>query len=75
MSESKKTFTYYINLDERGEFYADVRDERDQTIFEIKDVEIFEDGWMRNKHDLHGLKNYLVDLGVMKDVDYLIGEV
>lgn len=72
MSANTKTFRYYIDLDERGEFYADVRDERDQTIFEIKDFEIFEEGWMRNKHDLHGLGNYLVDLGLMKQGDLLI---
>ena len=35
MSVVVKTFHYYINLDERGEFYADVRDERDQTITDL----------------------------------------
>jgi hypothetical protein len=29
-------YGYYINLDERGDFYADVRDENDQTVFELK---------------------------------------
>ena len=70
----KKTYLYFINLDERGEFYADVRDESNNTIFEIKGFDIFEDGWMRNKNDLMGLKNHLVGLGVMKDDDYLIRE-
>ena len=70
----KKTYLYFINLDERGEFYADVRDESNNTIFEIKGFDIFEDGWMRNKNDLMGLKNHLVDLGVMKDDDYLTRE-
>lgn len=69
------TLRYFINLDERGEFYADVRDDSNNTIFEIKGFGIFEDGWMRNKSDLKGLKNHLVDLGVMEDDDYLIGEV
>uniref|UniRef100_E6QW74 Uncharacterized protein n=1 Tax=mine drainage metagenome TaxID=410659 RepID=E6QW74_9ZZZZ len=58
------TLRYFINLDERGEFYADVRDDSNNTIFEIKGFDVFEDGWMRNKRDLKGLKNYLVDLGV-----------
>lgn len=59
-------YRYFINLDERGEFYADVRNVRDRSIFEIKGFEIFEDGWMRHKHDLYGLKRYLVHLGLMK---------
>jgi hypothetical protein len=32
-------FGYYVNLDERGEFYADVRDENDKTIYEIRNEE------------------------------------
>lgn len=28
-------YRYFINLDERGEFYADVRNIRDRYIFEI----------------------------------------
>lgn len=59
-------YRYFINLDERGEFYADVRNIRARSIFEIKGFEIFEDGWMRHKHDLVGLKRYLVHLGLMK---------
>ena len=70
----KKSYLYFINLDERGEFYADVRDDSNNTIFEIKGFDIFEDGWMRNKNDLMGLKNHLVDLGVMKDDDDLTRE-
>ncbi len=70
----KKTYLYFINLDERGEFYADVRDDSNNTIFEIKGFDIFEDGWMRNKNDLMGLRNHLVDLGVMKDGDDLTRE-
>jgi len=70
----KKTYLYFINLDERGEFYADVRDGSNNSIFEIKGFDIFEDGWMRNKSDLKGLKNHLVGLGVMKDDDDLTRE-
>jgi hypothetical protein len=70
----KKTYLYFISLDERGEFYADVRDGSNNTIFEIKGFDIFEDGWMRNKSDLKGLKNHLVGLGVMKDGDDLTRE-
>jgi len=53
------TFTYYINLDERGEFYADVRNEKEKTVFEIQGYEIFEDGFMSHKDDVTGLQEYL----------------
>lgn len=55
---------YYINLDERGEFHADVRRD-DKTIFEIKGFEIFEDGVMKHKNDLEGLFDYLNHLGLL----------
>lgn len=67
-------FTYVINLDERGCFYADVRDPQDKTVYEIRiegnpenDSTIFEDGFMKHKHDTEGLREYLVSLGIMKE--------
>jgi hypothetical protein len=33
------TFKYYVNLDERGEFYADVRNEQGKTVYEIDTAE------------------------------------
>ncbi len=57
---------YFINLDERGEFYADLRD-RGETVYEIKGFDIFEDGFMKHKYDLQGLKEYMVELGIMQD--------
>lgn len=63
------TFGYYINLDERGSFFADVRDDAGETIFEIRcegdDFWIFEDGWMESKLDVDGLADYMVDLGLI----------
>lgn len=73
-----KTYTYHINLDERGIFYADVRDQRGTTVFEINaghdldESNIFDDGFMRNKKDLAGLHEYLVDMGIMNSDDKLI---
>ena len=58
-------YRYFINLDERGCFFADVRNMRDSSIFEIKGFEIFEDGWMQHRSDLAGLKRYLIHLGLM----------
>lgn len=70
-------YFYHINLDERGSFYADVRDGNDKTVFEIKagdelaedETSIFEDGFMKNKHDINGLAHYLIDLGVIAKGD------
>lgn len=78
----KPTFTYHINLDERGSFLADVRDPSGKTVFEIKDgnelkpgeSSIFEDGFMKHKRDLSGLGQYLMDLGIMRPTDKLIGD-
>lgn len=77
-----KPYTYTINLDERGSFYADVRDPGGNTIFEIKagnelepgETSIFEDGFMKHKKDLVGLKQYLVQLGIMKEDQKLVGD-
>lgn len=63
-------YTYHIDLDERGEFRADVRNSKGKTVFEINlddpaNGNIFEDGWMKHIHDTDGLRAYLVDLGIM----------
>lgn len=64
-------FGYYIDLDERGEFRADVRNSVDKTVFEIcvdgsEDCSnIFEDGYMEHKNDIDGLSDYLKDMGVI----------
>ena len=65
-------YRYFINLDERGCFYADVRDPRDRTVFEIEGFAIFEDGWMRHRSDLDGLKAYLVHLGLLQREESLV---
>lgn len=61
---------YYINLDERGEFFADVRDQNDVTIFEVRSEEdgsigLIEDGYMAHKKDLEGLCAYLAEVGLV----------
>ena len=78
--ENLNTYTYHINLDERGSFYADVRDPSGTTVFEIKagnelepdESSIFDDGFMKHKNDIVGLKQYLVHLGIMKEDQKLI---
>ncbi len=69
-----KKFEYFINLDERGEFNADVRNEKGKTVFEFSGFDIFEDGFMKNKHDISGLRDYLIDLKIMKLTDSLTCE-
>jgi hypothetical protein len=70
-------FGYYVNLDERGDFFADVRNPAEETIFEIRAEEdgsigLIEDGFMRHKTDLEGLHDHLVGLGLIgKDADLL----
>lgn len=66
----KPIYGYYINLDERGEFYADVRNALGSTVYEIhagdpEEGSIFEDGFMRHKHDVEGLTDYLRDLDII----------
>lgn len=65
-------YHYYINLNERGEFYADVRDSKGDTILDIKGFDIFEDGYMRHTEDIDGLKFYLISLGLLKNHDEII---
>ena len=52
-------YEYYINLNERGDFNADVRTVEGETIFEIHSAEqmaeLVEDGFMRHTEDVTGL--------------------
>lgn len=73
-SDDNSTYIYHINLDERGTFYADVRDSRGKTVFEIHDFDIFEHGFMKNKEDVDGLRKHLVDLGIISPGDELMGD-
>lgn len=60
------SYGYYINLDEREEFYADVRDGKGDTVYEIKGFDIFEDGFMRDKKDMTGLLEYLIHMQIVE---------
>ena len=73
-------FEYFINLDERGSFLADVRDEAGKVVFNIRagaelpedEASIFEDGYMNHPEDLCNLADYLRDLGIMSQNDDLV---
>jgi len=67
-----KTFEYFINLYERGEFFADVRDPAGDSVLTINGFQIFEDGFMRDVSVLRGLKEHLVSMGIMGQHDELV---
>ncbi|MEM0998434.1 MAG: hypothetical protein AAGN35_15345 [Bacteroidota bacterium] len=71
-----KPFLYWINLDERGDFNADVRDRDKNTIWEIHDIDhlgdLIQDGYMRHKGDVSGLEKYLRETQVIGRKDWLI---
>lgn len=56
----EKIYTYTIDLDERGCFYATVYDENGKGVLSI-DESFFVDGWMKHKNDIDGLLDYLND--------------
>jgi hypothetical protein len=62
-------FEYFINLDERGEFNADVRNGKGKTVFEIPDIEalneFIEDGFANHGRDLDGINEYLQTVGIL----------
>ncbi len=72
-ADLSKLFGYYIDVDERGSFLADVRNAEGKTVFEIKagselaegESSIFDDGFMKNKADVAGLTEYLQSLSVI----------
>ena len=66
-------YKYYINMNERGEFNADVRAEDGTTVFEICDMdhlwELIDAGFMYDSKDLDGLLDYLCGIGVLGNGD------
>ena len=73
----KNAYTYFVNLNERDIFNADVRNFKGETIFTINnqnDTEensedgslwIVESGYMDNPEDIDGLLGYLIDMGIV----------
>jgi len=69
-------YEYYVNLDERGEFNADVRNENGDTMFQIHDADELESmvdfGFMKHGKDLNGLVEYLQMICMMHKEDKLV---
>lgn len=71
---------YHVNLDERGSFYADVRDEAGETLYEVRggdelredETSLVEDGFMRDLMDTRMLTEYLRDMKVIGEYDHII---
>jgi hypothetical protein len=69
-----KTYGYYVNTNERGFFYADVRDIDGNSVYDVLGGAYIEDdessivdaGFMRNFADIKGLQEYLRCLGVIE---------
>lgn len=62
-------YGYSINLDERGDFMANVRDLDGNTVFSIDSasdlLELIEGGFMKRKEDWDGLGRHLIEVGVI----------
>ena len=71
-------FYYVINLDERGDFNADVRDGDDNTIWEIVSMdhlnELIEDGFIQHDQDIDGIEVYLLEMEIMPEDSALFFE-
>jgi hypothetical protein len=77
--EYRRKFGYFVNLDERGEFYADVRDETGNTVFEVRlggddedTSDLVQDGFMKHRRDISGLQSHLIDIGLIGSQDEIL---
>lgn len=61
-----KVLKYYVNLDERGEYFADIRDENENTLLEI-DTEYAQFLTDENVklHNLTSVWNYFRSIGMI----------
>lgn len=80
IQETGEKYTYYINLDKPDDFYADVRDEQSNTIFEINDKneleQLISKGAMKDKNDMEGLENYLKNQDIIpSDSELILGNI
>lgn len=68
-------FGYFVNLDERGLFNADVRDHAEMSVFTIVSMdqlnEMIDDGFLRHTTDTDGLFDYLVSRDILNNDDEL----
>lgn len=76
-------YGYFINLDERGEFHADIRDQDDNTMMEVTnrasgdedcegEIWLVEAGYMRHGRDIAGLEAYAKQMKIIPDDGQLL---
>lgn len=74
----REIFGFFVNLDERGDFYADVRNSEGKTVLEIKTgpngepPELIESGYMTNKQDIQGLTDYMREMSLIGKEDRVL---
>jgi len=66
------TYYYYVNLDERGVFFSDVRDEDGNTIGEIHGVDLVEGGFINDLYDPYQIEMYYKYLGLIMRSDEIV---
>ena len=74
------SFGYFVNLNERGFFEADVRNSQGISVFQIKsglslprgESDLIEDGFMKHGHDIKGLEKHLKEINVMPQAARLL---
>ncbi len=78
--EKNTDFYLVVNLDERGEYSADVRNPKDEVVYSIEDSEqmnsLIQDGFLKYKadEDLNRLTKYLMDLGIIPNNSQIYSE-
>ena len=70
--KKEEAYGYYVNFDRPDGFFADVRNTLGKTVFELHDTKIIENGLMRHKRDVSGLREYLVEQGLMDSRQLLL---
>lgn len=67
-----KTYIFYVNNEGKDTFQADVRDQDGKIIFEVTAKDLNNDGMMKTKDDIQGLRNLLISKNKMKQGDQLV---
>jgi len=67
-----KTYIYHITNSSDKNFSADVRDSDGKVIFELKPTDISNDGLMKNKDDINGLYQMLLNKNKIKKGETIV---
>jgi len=70
--EASKAYIYYINNDDEKHFDADIRDPDGKIIFELTASDLSNDGHMKGKDDVQGLRELLLSKNKIKQGDTIV---